>query len=958
MQEDPTSLRWHEWRPFNGPSKVVTLATNRNVLGSWGLYAITDINKLLALTSSGTRSATSTWWTFDGDVLDAVATYDANGNHQVITLMAPGVITTATEVHGAWSSWESLNNSDTSSGPTLVKLSVATSPVGYRCLCGVSANDGGVWATLESPNGWQAWQYLGGGATQVSVASGLENNTFVIVILGSNKYLQASAQSYEGTFTDWTPIATQVQSFNFPSVAPSGQVNALHFVDREGIVWTINQLTSTQWSSASVVAPSTRLAQVTTSPFPRRPLPLDGGSVYYSNQSVVQELFGLARNATVYRRVQNRFGTWSPWSLYATNVSQLVSGPKTGQVFIRNFEGIVYKMVESDEGMFVRRVPLGQVNVSKIELCYMPYSMTTLVFGLDGDSGLILEPDATITVGWPQWSHIPAAPMSCRDFSAASNVFFGVSVFCLTTTGVVYELAKDGSANSWSPSGWVALPTQYQAPEITNVPVLVQIEAVQATQVGLIARDASNKLWALLQRVDGSWLSFWYADMATGSSSQIAVKADWQGFINVYFTSADGLSFQEQKQTTPDSFDAGTQLPLSFEAFATTSDISGLNQLFFTQSSGLTSGFLKTAQGGWDPVVAFNDVNHFTKLVATESTQLPGSQELFVLLQNQTVYRLVRDFHGAWEPQWRLFASSVKQFFAGDASNLAIALDNQGIVYSLKGNGAVRQPLGIATMEKTIVSQSLLLAIDGTSYTLKEWTVRGDGTYTFEWKVVPGAVSCLDAAVTKDANAMAAVFCIDIANTNRILYSTTSYEVDGGWSGTWTPLGDSSSRTWRSVAATTIAGGALVVLAVDDTQGFVYKLQQTGVNGTWPSFWTLLLASPVSNLTGVTWPSGQVSGLALSTTTSVLVSFDLEPEDGDAASAMRVPEGAVAGFSVANDFNQQTQLFCVSASTALVTVTTLPMHVGSYSPVETLPSLGINVVAVFATDQLDITPTL
>ncbi|RHY28888.1 hypothetical protein DYB25_013309, partial [Aphanomyces astaci] len=376
MQEDPTSLRWHEWRPFNGPSKVVTLATNRNVLGSWGLYAITDINKLLALTSSGTRSATSTWWKFDGDVLDAVATYDANGNHQVITLMAPGVITTATEVHGAWSSWESLNNSDTSSGPTLVKLSVATSPVGYRCLCGVSEIDGGVWATLESPNGWQAWQYLGGDAIQVSVASGVENNTFVIVILGSNKYLQVSAQSYEGTFAAWTPIATQVISFNFPSVAPSGQVNALHFVDRQGTVWTMSQLTSTQWSSASVVAPSSRLAQVATSPFFRHPLPLDGVSVYYSNQSVVQELFGLARNATVYRRVQDRFGTWSPWSLYATNVSQLVSGPKTGQVFIRNLEGTVFKMVESDEGMFVRRVPLGQVNVSKIELCYMPYSMT------------------------------------------------------------------------------------------------------------------------------------------------------------------------------------------------------------------------------------------------------------------------------------------------------------------------------------------------------------------------------------------------------------------------------------------------------------------------------------------------------------------------------------------------------------------------------------------------------
>ncbi|RHY45238.1 hypothetical protein DYB30_013413, partial [Aphanomyces astaci] len=98
--------------------------------------------------------------------------------------------------------------------------------------------------------------------------------------------------------------------------------------------------------------------------------------------------------------------------------------------------------------------------------------------------------------------------------------------------------------------------------------------------------------------------------------------------------------------------------------------------------------------------------------------------------------------------------------------------------------------------------------------------------YNLDWKVVPGAVACLDAAVTKDANAVAVVFCIDLINTNRILYSTTSYEATGGGRHEESPL------TWRSVAATTIAIDALVVLAVD-TQGFVYKLQQAGVNGSW-----------------------------------------------------------------------------------------------------------------------------
>ncbi|RHZ03550.1 hypothetical protein DYB26_016374 [Aphanomyces astaci] len=99
-------------------------------------------------------------------------------------------------------------------------------------------------------------------------------------------------------------------------------------------------------------------------------------------------------------------------------------------------------------------------------------------------------------------------------------------------------------------------------------------------------------------------------------------------------------------------------------------------------------------------------------------------------------------------------------------------------------------------------------------------------SYNLDWKVVPGAVACLDAAVTKDANAVAVVFCIDLINTNRILYSTTSYEATGGGRHEESPL------TWRSVAATTIAIDALVVLAVD-TQGFVYKLQQAGVNGSW-----------------------------------------------------------------------------------------------------------------------------
>ncbi|ETW01547.1 hypothetical protein H310_06202 [Aphanomyces invadans] len=950
MQEDAESRTWHEWQSLSGVSHVTKLASSRDVAGSWRVYAITTSHKL-AVTS---RDALG-WWTFDGDVIDAVATADADGNHQVMSIMANGTMWESTEVRGVWSTWNVLQPSQVENDPTFRTISIGTSRDGYRCVCGVSAVDSSVWARLETPNGWLPWKHLENEAVHVGVVRGIDN-TFVLVILDSNQYLLvATLETVRSAasvgVTSWSPIASHVQTFELSSMPRATAVNTLFFLDLHGSLWTMDQESTGDWTTATSAAPSSRLRQLAQTPSPRL-LPVDGRSPVYDSVLVVQELFGLTSNSTAYRRVQDIFGTWSDWALYATNVSQLVSGPKSGQVYVRDLDGMAYRMMETGMGRFVRRIPLGSTRVAKIEQCYMPYSMTSLVFGLEDGTGRILESDsASTSLGWPQWVPLPPAPTPCRDFSVAPNVYFGLSVFCLTTTGIVYELAKDDMASEWSPSGWVGVPYQFQgAPDVESVPPLVQIEAIQGTQVGLIGRDVTNKLWALLQHLDGTWADFWYPNMLSGSSSQIAVKVDWQGYIAVYFTSSDGMSFREQKQSSPDSFDAGTQLPIPIEAFATTSDMSGLNQLFLSQSSGKTSGFVKTVDGTWDLIVSFADVNHFTALVATESTRVPGSQEAYVVFENRTACRLVRDFRGKWESEWHVWIDNVKQIIPGATPSDAVALDMEGMVYAIKGGGAVRQPLGIATMDKILATRSLLFAIDATSSALKEWTVGDDGMFRFEWRAVPSAIRCVDIAATPDAIDQAAIFCVD-AITNTLKHATKSFHVDGTWTGPWTTIGGSTgARSWQSIAAAMSRSGSLVVFAQDVSDGFLYMLQQNGPRGSWPMTWTLVLPQRVASFTPVASASGSLSVIAL--TSSVLVNVDVDSA-GEVALAM--PQTSTTAFTVAQDPSQQPQLFCVDMATGRIHVT-LPAVAASRT--ETLPPLdNATIVAIFATVQANVVPS-